>query len=197
MDNAVLGSKQVGAYIPAVSEFDVHEPPEVWERATANPGLLVSERRRSPWTAVAENWLPSRPTSTEPVERQLPSTWDAILAAFDRAAEILSWKDDWDDEGSVHYEMSTLERTKDFVLRNVARVQRISKIDVPVPRVLPGPDGGIDLHWRNQDRELLLTVPSDAAEPATFYGDDKGRQSIKGTLDTSANNEWLMAWLAA
>lgn len=63
-------------------------------------------------------------------------------------------------------------------------------------RVLPGPDGSIDLHWESEQYELLINVPSDESA-ASFYGDDKERSGtvIKGTVDLSTTHQWLFQWM--
>ena len=52
-------------------------------------------------------------------------------------------------------------------------------------------------HRHTGNRELLVTVPEDPAKDAPFYGDDgRGGRKIKGSLDPSAPNRWVVAWLA-
>ena len=70
------------------------------------------------------------------------------------------------------------------------------RVSVEAPRILPGPDGSIDIHWRINGHELLVNFPADENAQATYYGDNKIGGIIKGTLNSSARNEWLMMWLA-
>jgi len=50
---------------------------------------------------------------------------------------------------------------------------------------------------RTPTRELLVNVSADPAEPTTYYGDDGASgHAIKGTLDTTAHQHWLLLWLA-
>src|SRR2546428_6140624 len=97
-----------------------------------------------------------------------PST---VQEAIETSRWILGLENDWDDEGSPQVLETTWQRASDFLARqaNVAR-KGLGK-ELPVPKILPGPDGSIDLHWKRPDFELILNVPADAAKSATFYGD--------------------------
>lgn len=67
------------------------------------------------------------------------------------------------------------------------------KIDVP--KILPGPEGTIDIHWDEPDYELLINIPADPGGSAAFYGDNKGRSKIKGSFDTDQeSNTPLLAY---
>jgi hypothetical protein len=63
------------------------------------------------------------------------------------------------------------------------------------PDIAPGPDGSIDLHWDYPAYEMLINIPRDESSMAGFYGDDRGRISIKGKFDPSQVNEGLLLWL--
>lgn len=52
-------------------------------------------------------------------------------------------------------------------------------------------------NWQTDGRELLGNVPVDADKPATFYGDDRAQNVVKGSIDIAAHNEWLLLWLAS
>jgi hypothetical protein len=70
---------------------------------------------------------------------------------------------------------------------------------VEAPKILPGPHGSIDLHWKMPKRELLINIPANPEEPGSYYGDDREEgteNAIRGkNLDVSANNEWIFMWL--
>jgi hypothetical protein len=108
---------------------------------------------------------------------------------------ILALQEDWDDQGSLGYSISTWKRMETF-LRNHARTLEVEYgIAFPAPQILPGPMGSIDVHWKTEKFELLLNIPSDPNAEASFYGDDRGNIHIKGTLDTSKANAGLLVWL--
>jgi hypothetical protein len=118
-----------------------------------------------------------------------------IQVAISASRPILELEDDWDGQGSPRYSEATWRRATEFLLRqaNFARVSLAQEL--PVPKILPGPNASIDLHWKLADFELLLNIPSDAAQPATFYGDDYRNSCIRGTLDPSEEIRGLVVWL--
>ncbi len=61
--------------------------------------------------------------------------------------------------------------------------------------ISPVGDGSIDIHWKDERRQLLINVPAAGDEPIEFYGDDRGRTIVKGVVDPSASTRWLFAWL--
>ena len=129
-------------------------------------------------------------------EPEYPVDIDHVLDAIRESRRILELEDDWDDEGSPGYTESTWKRATDFLLNDSLRLWQEYRIRVEVPRILPGPDGSIDIHWRVNQRELLINIPASEGELASYYGDDQADGIIKGTLKTSARNQWLMMWLA-
>jgi hypothetical protein len=118
-----------------------------------------------------------------------------IRETIEQSRSILSLQDDWDGEGTSAYRASTWERATEFMQQNLLSMYLTFSSRVDVPRILPGPNGSIDLHWKTGYQELLINIPEDPNEPANFYGDNKLGQSVKGTLDTSKKHEWLLMWL--
>lgn len=119
-----------------------------------------------------------------------------LQTALEKAKHrILSLPDNWDEDGSEPYKASTFERAAEFLTSNATRLWDTYSTTMEIPKILPGPDGGIDIHWEVDDHELLITIPSDPAKPATYYGDSL-RSTVKGTLHTTFDAEWLLLWLA-
>lgn len=108
---------------------------------------------------------------------------------------LLSLKEDWDGEGSPGYSPKTWQRMSSFLEAHCAHLVKTCGISTPIPQILPGPSGSIDLLWKAESFELLLNVPADSTVPASFYGDDRGSISIKGKLDTSKINQGFLQWL--
>ena len=143
----------------------------------------------------------ARYSRTEPIldafGLALPATLRHLVEEMERSRTILDLPDDWDEEGSPAYAESTWLRAAGFLADNASRLWDEYGVVVAAPRIRKGPDGSIDLDWRTPHRELLINVPAAPEEPAAYYGDDgTGGHSIKGTLDTSARNQWLLMWLA-
>jgi hypothetical protein len=127
----------------------------------------------------------------------LPETLRHLAEEMQRSRALLDLPDDWDEEGSPAYAETTWLRAAGFLAENASRLWEEYGVVIEAPRIRKGPEGSIDLDWRTPRRELLINVPTAPEEPAAYYGDDgSGGHSIKGTLDTSARNQWLLMWLA-
>lgn len=115
-----------------------------------------------------------------------------IERAIDSSRRILELKDDWDEEGSPGYLQETWDKATRFIRESVSSFHTVAH-GLPAPRILPGPDGTIDIHWKTAERELLINIPVED-EPAEYYGDGP-RESVKGKLDLATSNEWILMWL--
>ncbi len=129
----------------------------------------------------------SRPT-TERISTRLA---DAIRAS----RYILELEDDWDEEGSPRFNEATWKRATNFVRQIALSYRQSAGIWIDPPRILPGPKGSIDIHWKTSKRELLINVPENDTVPADYYGSGSATDIIKGKLETSTKNEWILAWL--
>jgi hypothetical protein len=124
-----------------------------------------------------------------------------ILQAIELSKNILNFNDNWDDEGSPAYKVSTWDRATTFLRRSALQLWEEYHVILDAPKILPGPVGSIDLHWKTSRRELLINIPEILNEPANFYGDDSTSndrspsQMVKGIIDTSKDNQWLLMWL--
>jgi hypothetical protein len=124
-----------------------------------------------------------------------------ISEVIEQSKHILAFEDDWDDDGSPAYTVDTWDRATDFLLRNARYLWEENHLPLDAPKILPGPSGSIDLHWKTTHRELLINIPASSDESANFYGDDSlsrdhpSNQTVKGIIDTSKDHLWLLIWL--
>jgi hypothetical protein len=129
----------------------------------------------------------------------LPHEITSLREALDNAREILKLKNDWDDAGSVGYSESTWNRVQGFLMRNALKLWRSHQTCFAAPKIMPGPEGSFDLHWKTKDRELLINVPAHAEESIAYYGDDNREgteNAIRGKdLESSKDPEWIFLWL--
>jgi hypothetical protein len=99
------------------------------------------------------------------------------------------------EEGEAAYTTDVWERAVWFLARNawwaLARLGRV----IDSPRVLPGPDGSVDLHWDEPKYELLVNIPAQRSAWAGFYGDDRGNLTIKGKVHPDSFNCGLVLFL--
>ncbi|HEX8354692.1 MAG TPA: hypothetical protein VF611_17425 [Pyrinomonadaceae bacterium] len=148
---------------------------------------------------VAANWVPPVWSISEGAGEGLAKRRATLIARVERTIEssrhILALSDNWDDEGSPGYGEATWERATQFVRHVATGFINEYRRHIAPPKITPGPDGGIDVRWKSERRTLLINFPSTEGEPADYFGSDKGRDTIKGTLDLSSQNLWLLMWL--
>lgn len=123
------------------------------------------------------------------------STTRSLEEAIAAARGLLALGDNWDGEGSPGYAEATLERARHFLVHGADRLWEVYRGAIRPPHVGAGPDGSIDLHWRDTERHLLVNVPADPAAIISFYGHDPVSE-VKGEFEGDANAEWLFRWLA-
>jgi hypothetical protein len=124
---------------------------------------------------------------------QTPSLPADLLREIERSRGMLSWEDDWDDEGSLRIEEATWKMATEFLERH-AKLLLKRGVTLPTPRILPGPNGSVDLHWETARRELLINVPSNSTV-AGFYGEAAGKNSMKGKVELDSSDLGLFTWL--
>lgn len=118
-----------------------------------------------------------------------------IEEAIEASRFILSLEENWDEEGSPGYAEATWQRATQFVRDIAKQYINDSKERIEPPKITPGPEGSIDIRWRAEKRTLLINFSAGENEPADFFGSDRGEDTIKGTLDISSQNLWLLLWL--
>ncbi len=151
-----------------------------------------------PERRLSENWIDRSMWHTRAVSivrAQLPAL-DHILHAINSSRYILELGEDWDGEGAKPYNADTWERTTQFVRQYATHAWKKVGVSIPAPRILPGPNGSIDIHWKSQTHELLVNIPENSEELASFYGDDFGLVKIKGSFKPSTLNAGIICWLS-
>jgi hypothetical protein len=138
-------------------------------------------------------------------EQEEIKAWENIESEFDSESleaeieaaheKLTALADNWDGEGSAGYKTETVDGAAEFLMSQDRLLRELRRISLPVPQINPGPDGSIDLFWKQPTWELLVNVPENANESASFYGEDQTGHTIKGSLDTSAPNLGVIMWL--
>ncbi|KKN41900.1 hypothetical protein LCGC14_0718650 [marine sediment metagenome] len=112
-----------------------------------------------------------------------------------KVEEILKLKDNWDGEGSKAYNQETLTRSKNFLISLVESFWIIYQLELDIPMIFPGINGDIDLEWKNNKFQLLISIPEDKNELAGLYGNNYGEDEIKLDFDINILNPMLISWL--
>lgn len=107
-----------------------------------------------------------------------------IEAEIRRSSEMLRWESGWDDEGAPQIEIFAWLQAVDF----------LHAFEGPAPSITPGPEGGVDVHWKTENRELLITFRTEY--PPSYYGDNRhGRDRRKGEIVTLHDRIELLRWI--
>ena len=166
-----------------VQRADTAKRDEVLRRTRLRSNEVARYTKPNDFVAIAPNWAAVE--SDEALE---------LETAIDHSRSILDLRDDWDEAGAPGYQWGTWERAI-ALLRLHASAALLLARTIPVPRILAGPNGSIDLHWRSADSEILLNVPADERQPIDFYGDDRSGGVVRGTLSSVISKATLLPWL--
>lgn len=123
-----------------------------------------------------------------------------FVSPIERSWKIVSLDDDWDGEGSLGYDESTWRQAVSLVVRSAStQVERHPDVILPVPIFAKGQEGSIDILWDSGERRLMINVPAEGDGPVTYHGFDTGNDAreVKGSLDPSDQNDWIVRWLTA
>jgi hypothetical protein len=118
-----------------------------------------------------------------------------IAEAVETSRRILDLPDNWDEEGSPAYAEETWKRATQFIVRSAIGYRRTNGVWVGPPKITPGPDGSIDVRWKTSKRSALINFPAFERDPIQFFGSDGDTETIRGTLDLSSPNQWILMWL--
>ncbi len=136
-------------------------------------------------SGLESNWI-------DELHRQFTTFYKDIE---DTIAKILNLQENWDGEGGKCYNKETLYRAAEFVKKlSFALWRKTQKLITP-PKILPGPDGSIDVHWKSPKFDLLVNIPENPDESASFASDDYEKNTVKGTFDQKKINPALFYWL--
>jgi hypothetical protein len=118
----------------------------------------------------------------------------SIYNAIERSRYIGQLEDDWNDEGAKGYSPLTWRRTAYFAAVQ-ANSARDAGVSIGIPTIAPADHGSIDIHWQNNDRDLLINVPADPNKRATYYGASRAGETTSGLLDARSARPDLLLWL--
>jgi len=129
-----------------------------------------------------------------PRER-LARVFEQLESEIASSRSLLELEDGWDDDDAEAYSEETW-LTATLFLRSFAQwLWREYGVKMLAPRILPGPDGSIDIRWKTPNRGLLLNIPKAPGDLATFYGDDSRGNCVKGEFDPKDPTQGALAWL--
>jgi len=109
--------------------------------------------------------------------------------------EILDLKPDWNGERAKSYKKETFNRAKNFLISLMQDFWILYNIELDIPMIFPGIDGDIDIEWKNERFQLLISIPVKSENLAGLYGSDYAEDEIELDFDISKTNIRLLSWL--
>lgn len=164
-----------------------------------SPPYVKFEHLRSHYSLLAEAGAKLL-FVTQPVlrgqKREVPL--DPILDAINDGRKRLLAEDVfWDEDSEATYSESTVNKAGDFLAKYAHGVWDHFGKQIPVPKLLPGPEGAVDILWEEESFELLLSVP-EQSHVGDYYGQNSEGENTKGIihLDREELVHGLVLWLA-
>lgn len=199
---------------PNYSEDILCPVPDTNDLRLLYEGIPVIDSRRSALNEV-NKWITifrgeskiTHNKRSKDLNRRKENLWDREILVDDsifspqieRAIKtsefILGLPENWDEEGSPKYLKETWNAATQFVRKTALLYKKEVGKWINAPKITPGPDGSIDVRWKNSKRSILVNFPANSITPADFYGSDKQIDVIKGTLNLSSQNHWILQWL--
>lgn len=126
---------------------------------------------------------------------RFPTELEAIHDAIERSKRhLLSLPRDFDGEGSEAYTKGAVERAISFVKKLAISAWKVNHAIVPVPNILAGPDGSIDVCWKEDAFSLLINFPPSGEELASYHGHDNLGNTTEGCFDGSKLDQVFLFW---
>ena len=150
---------------------------------------LSSRRTRLARRAAGQSVLPFIPTELSP-----------IADAIENSRGIFNLQADPSADFALACSRETWQRATKILIDHALSIWDKAKVAIRPPVISAGPDGSVDLYWTAAPYGLLLNVPADPQQPATYYGDDTANSDsnrTSGKLDpTKPIDIGILMWLA-
>lgn len=96
---------------------------------------------------------------------------------------ILDFKDNWDENGSQGYLATTWIKAIRFLIKFYDwRDQNIFPL-IKSPKIYQGPEGSIDIYWKNTSFTYLINIPEEESFATYFYKSSTGTK-VEGEFDS-------------
>jgi len=130
----------------------------------------------------------------------LPRALSSIAERIRNSQVIFNRPADPSDELVLTCSKETWQRAIEILVAHAISVWKNARAVTEPPVISAGPDGSVDLYWTAAPYGLLLNVPADPNQPATYYGDDATNPDsnrTSGKLDsTKPTDPGVLMWLA-
>ncbi len=89
----------------------------------------------------------------------------------------------------------TFEKSKKFLKKLATVIWLYYEINIDIPSIRPGMGGDVDIAWKNDEFQLLLSIPEEENELAGLYGDNYSDDTIELDFDIREPNLEIIKWL--
>jgi len=130
----------------------------------------------------------------------IPTELSSIAEVIENSKAIFNRRVDASEEFGLFCSQKTWKRATQLLLVHALSNWERAKVVIRAPLISAGPDGSVDLYWSAAPYGLLLNVPADPKQPATYFGDDATNPDsnrISGKLDSAKpTDSGILTWLA-
>jgi len=81
-------------------------------------------------------------------------------------------EDGWDGQNARRFSTTTIKRSKSLVIKIMDYFTE-QRIDFFKPKILPVPNGSLDISWKDSKLRLIINIPRDESRLIEIYGDFK------------------------
>lgn len=106
---------------------------------------------------------------------RLSSQLKSIVAQIEEAKEIVSYENDWDEEGAEATDNVTFKNAATFVVDYATYILQEFEVIIAPPYIDIMRDGSISVHWALENAELLVIFKKENTDLAYFYAEQKNR----------------------
>lgn len=145
---------------------------------------LIKKHPETNWDEIISNAVESylfNLSNPQSKERDISELTEEI----EHSKRLLKLNDNWDGEGSKGYLKPTWEKMVTFLMTLSNEFHDRYGLMIHAPIINPGTEGAIDLHWKEERFELLMSIPENDEIAMNYYGDNYGKSRIKGTLEAN------------
>lgn len=120
-------------------------------------------------------------------------------SAVEDSRKLLSYGDDWDENGSPAVNAAILAVAQHWLLGAVAELPAQLGGVVEAICFLPGPTGGVDVLFKGKQLELAFSFEPGTEHLSRYYGDDLGKagKTVSGVFKPGDSLAALLGTLSS
>ena len=126
----------------------------------------------------------------------VPVEMKSIVDRIRLSERIVDGEEEREDVGHPPLQ-ETWQRASRFIMSASLGFWSIRQVVPPTPAISAGPDGSIDIVWRQGIRFVAASVPEEPGDIVTVYGRDPSRPNRRLPVeeDPEVDGSWILEWL--